>query len=351
MKKIDPDFEYIKSRKNLVNSDGSVNYGSFDKPLNLNFHDYKLKTFFGKEASKCKTRNALKKFNYYSIATKDYVLAVGFVKLYFFYSCFIYVFEKDKGIVYKDSADIIGSKKAKYIGDNYDFTIDWHTRNYKKLFKVNKSADGFIKIQFAFGEKIKGTATAKIPSKYERLMVCNPASLTRWTFTEKMYAIPVKEANVRLNGKLIIKPSDHPLLSSDWSAGFFRKETTWIWWAGQGKVDKHYIGFNFATFINDAMYPERAVWIDNKKYEIPHLLFDVDFADPYKGVKVFTKDGKINLTFKPIDVKTDIENRFNFIKSNFRQYVGYYNGTINVDGTTYNIKDMNGFFELHDSIW
>ena len=350
MKKTDPDFEYLPNRKNIVNKDGSVNYGSYNEPLNLNFQDFELRTFFGKKAGKRKTKNALKKFNYYSIASSKYTLAIGFVKLSIFYTCFVYIYEKNKGIIYNKSIDIIGSKKAVYYGDNYDFTIDYHSKKRNNLFKVNKSSDGFIKFEFSFDNKVKGYVVAKIPDNYERLIVCNPASLTNWTFTEKMYALHTEEADVSINNEKIITTDDHPLISSDWSAGYFKEQTTWIWWAGQGKVDNHLIGFNFATFINDAMYPERAVWVDSKKYEFPNILFEVDVNNPYKGVRVFTKDNSIDLKFTPVDVKEDIKNRI-IVLSNFRQFVGHYDGHIRSNKITYTIKDMNGFFELHDSKW
>ena len=350
MKKVDPDFEYIKTRKNLINEDGSVTYGSFNEPLNLNFQDFKLKTFFGKNASKRKAKNTLKKFNYYSIATEKFILAVGFVKIKMFYNCFIYIYKRDKGIIYNKSIDILGPKKAIYFGDNYDFTIDYHSLKRKNVFKVNKSSDGFIKFEFKFDNKVKGHVVAKIPKDYERLIVCNPASLTNFTFTEKMYAIPAEEADISINDHKIITTDDHPLISSDWSAGYFKKQTTWIWWAGQGKVGNHFIGFNFATFINDAMYPERAVWVDNKKYEFSNILFEVNVNEPFKGARLFTKDDSINLKFTPVDVKTDIKNRI-IILTNFKQFVGHYDGYIKIKNVKYTIKNMNGFFELHDSKW
>ena len=62
--KKEKDYLFFEGRKNLVNHDGTVNFGSYNEPLNLNFHDYKLKSLFDKKMCKFRSNNVLKKFTY-----------------------------------------------------------------------------------------------------------------------------------------------------------------------------------------------------------------------------------------------------------------------------------------------
>ena len=79
--------------------------------------------------------------------------------------------------------------------------------------------------------------------------------------------------------------------------------------------------------------------------------FDIDFEDPHRKMHIYSDDDVVNLTFSIGDVRKDVANRFNLIKTNFRQFVGCYNGYFKIKDKKYEIKNLNGLFELHDSIW
>lgn len=110
--------------KKIVNPDNTVNFGTYNERVDLNFEDYRTCTFFNKLKSKSETLKALKKFNYYSFVSQNYVISVGFVNLGSIYNCFAYVYARSRGIIYNQQFDILGKEKVKYQGDNYEFVID-----------------------------------------------------------------------------------------------------------------------------------------------------------------------------------------------------------------------------------
>lgn len=342
----------IKSVKRIkiVNKDNTVNYGNYNGPVTLNFEDYRVVSFFNKLKSWRKSKKAIKKFNYYSFINDKYVIAVGFIRLNIVSDFFVYVHEVGKGTIYQDAIDIFKSIGVTYEGDNYDFKINWKNRH--SFIKIDKTSQGTLSVDLCFKKELRLTAKVKIPDDYERLIVCNPADFAKWTFTEKMYCLVTDNIHATLKDRILFDKNSKVMVSSDWSAGFYRHETNWLWSAANGIINRDLVGFNFAVMINDAFYPENAIWVNAKKILIPRILFDVNFTDPeHHPIRVYTEDGMVDLKFVICGLKSDVANRFNIVKTNFHQYVGKYSGTIKVKDKTYPIKDLIGFFEIHKSIW
>ena len=327
-----------------------VAFGSYNEPLELNFDDYRLVSFFGKKYSKNKTLRNLKKFNYYSFVDHDKVVSIGIVKLGFINNIFAYVHTRKDGIIFDEQINILGTKKVTYFGDNYNFKVDYVSK--KTQIHVNKNRDGLIDININFKNQFKCIAKIQIPKEYERAIVCNPADFTKWTFTEKMTGLVTKEHSITLNGKPVFKPNSEIICNSDWSAGFFKRKTNWIWASCATKINKDLIGFNLTVFINDAQYPESTVWINNKKHIISRVIFDANYLDhDASEIRIYTEDGMIDLNYKIAGAKTDIRNRLNIVKTNFHQYIGSFNGTIKLNNKVYKIVDALGCFEFNKTIW
>lgn len=335
--------------KKIVNPDNTVNYGCYNESVILNFEDYRVVSFFNHLKSWKKSKKAIKKFNYYTFIDDHYVIALGFVNLNFVSNLFVYVHKVNHGTIFKDQIDIMLSRKVTYEGDNYNCKIAWKNRDSSiSIIKYPES----IQIDFSFKNQLTLNASVSIPKNYERLIVCNPADFAKWTFTEKMYCLQTNQISAKLNNEVLFDEHSKVMVSSDWSAGFFRRETNWLWSAANGVVNHDAIGFNFAVMINDAFYPENAIWINHQRIIIPRILFDVNFMDPeHHPIRVYTLDRSIDLTFTICGLKSDVANRFGIVKTNFNQYVGKYSGTIKINQKTYQIHDLIGFFEIHKSIW
>ena len=337
-------------RKIVDNETNRVAFGSYNEPLELNFEDYRLVSFFNKKYSKSKTLKNLKKFNYYSFVNHDKVVSIGIVKLGFINNIFAYVHTREEGIIFNEQINPLGVNKVIYLGDNYNFKVDYVSKNTQIY--INKTGDGLIDININFKNQFKCLAKIQIPKDYERAIVCNPADFTKWTFTEKMTGLITKEHSITLNGKHVFEPNSEIICNSDWSAGFFKRKTNWIWSSCATKSDKDLIGFNLTVFINDAQYPESTIWINNKKYIVPRVIFDVNYLNANASkIRIYTEDGMIDLNYKILGLKTDIRNRLNIVKTNFHQYIGSYNGTIKVNNKIYKIVDALGCFEFNKTVW
>ena len=327
-----------------------VAFGSYNEPIELNFEDYRLVNFFGKKLSQGKTLRNLKKFNYYSFVNHDKVVSIGIVKLGFINNISAYVHTWKDGIIFDEQINPLGTNKVIYQGDNYNFKVEYVSK--KTQVYINKTSNGLIDININFKNKFKCSAKVQIPKGYERAIVCNPADFTKWTFTEKMAGLITKEHSITLNGKPVFEPNSEIICNSDWSAGFFKTKTNWIWASAAAKSGKDLIGFNLTVFINDAQYPESTVWINNKKYIISRVIFDANFLDAKASkIHIYTEDGMLDLNYEIAGTKTDIRNRLNIVKTNFHQYVGSYSGTIKVDNKVYKINDALGCFEFNKTVW
>lgn len=75
-------------------------------------------------------------------------------------------------------------------------------------------------------------------------------------------------------------------------------------------------------FINDAQYPKSTIWINNKKYIVPRVIFDVNYLNANASqIRIYTEDGMIDLNYKILGLKTDIRNCLKIVKTNFHQYI------------------------------
>lgn len=339
-----------KMLKKIVNENNSVNFGSYSEQLELNFQDYQLPNFFNKLKSKKKTIKQLKKFSFLAISSDKYLIGIALVKTHLAGNIFVYAYEKDKGMIFEDSFNVFGKNALTYSGDNFNCEIKYQRKN--KQVHTTKKQNGEITLNFNFENKLICNAVAIIPKDYQRLIVANPADFSYWTFTEKMQAIPLQSIQVKLDNQIIIDEASNSMMASDWSAGFFHPETNWLWAACGGKIGNDKIGFNFAIFNNDALYPEKCVWINNKKYVFDRILFDVNYLNPQsQPIHIYDNDKTVDLYFTIDAVEPQVKNYFNAIKMNFKQYVGFFNGTIKVDGKTYKLNNLIGLFEVHKSVW
>ena len=140
-------------RKIVDKETNRVAFGSYNEPLELNFEDYRLVSFFNKKYSKSKTLKNLKKFNYYSFVNHDKVVSIGIVKLGFINNIFAYVHTREEGIIFNEQINPLGVNKVIYLGDNYNFKVDYVSKNTQIY--INKTGDGLIDMNINFKNQFK----------------------------------------------------------------------------------------------------------------------------------------------------------------------------------------------------
>ena len=115
----------------------------------------------------------------------------------------------------------------------------------------------------------------------------------------------------------------------DWSAGYFNRNTNWLWSALAGFLeDGTPVGANFAALVNESFYPENAFWIGGERTRLPRVIFQYDPEDPAKGDwRIYTEDGTVDLRFHPLGERSE-KTWMPFVKVNFRQFMGDYTGKL-----------------------
>ncbi|MEG3696790.1 DUF2804 family protein, partial [Vibrio coralliirubri] len=86
-----------------------------------------------------------------------------------------------------------------------------------------------------------------------------------------------------------------------------------------------------------------------------HLLTPVQFAfsrqDTNLPWQITSQDGRINLTFTPLNNRSEKLNLW-LLKSNFRQFVGHFSGSIeDNNGMTHQLDGVLGLTEDHFARW
>lgn len=91
--------------------------------------------------------------------------------------------------------------------------------------------------------------------------------------------------------------------------------------------------------------------IDGERVLMPAVMFDFDRHNPDSAWHIYDTSGQIDLTFTPKNVRKERLNLW-LLKSNFRQFVGRFKGTISLsDARLIELDDVMGLTEDHFAKW
>jgi len=142
----------------------------------------------------------------------------------------------------------------------------------------------------------------------------------------------------------------------DWGRGVWTYKNTWFWSSLSAVSNKKEVGFNLGYGFGDtSKASENMLFYEGKAYKLEDVAFNipVDEKGKYLFMEPWTftsKDGSINLTFKPLLDRCDNTDVL-VIKSLQHQVFGIFNGEINVDGIKAEIKDSVSFAEVVTNWW
>jgi len=179
------------------------------------------------------------------------------------------------------------------------------------------------------------------------LALCNATGYSGWTYTEKNNAL-------RVSGSLLSDGQPLELTKArggiDFSAGFMRRETSWRWSSINTLLDGVPFGLNLAAGVNETGLCENALWYDGQIQHLSPARFEFDRGQntPWR---VTTLCGEIDLTFE-VDFCRQEKLQLGILASNFRQYVGHYSGTLQLnDGRVLQLQHCLGLAEDHYAKW
>ena len=138
----------------------------------------------------------------------------------------------------------------------------------------------------------------------------------------------------------------------DWTHGVYPRQTQWNWACGAGTTDQNLeLGFNFSRGVYEYGQLENTVWIDGAPFATPEIQFDYHPKQPQLPWKIYTRDGRVNLTFTPEGIRQKRENLL-LVQSAFIQPCGSFQGQIqSPDGQVHRLNATAGVTEEHFARW
>ena len=277
----------------LINGKGQIVPGVLDEPVKeINYLDYDLRTVMDRPRSRLARRWRFNQFQFVSAMGPGWVFGLAVVDLKLLGSGFFYLYDFETGQMMEQSflQPLARQTRIEPLPEEGVATFSKGEVDVR----IAPTADGRTIAVSAPGD-IRIELTLKEDRDPLRL-VC-PAGYNGWVFTRKSAGLPV-EGEVRWDHR-IWRCDEETRGTIDWSCGFMRRETAWNWACLAGQLP----------------------------------------------------DGRIDLHFVPAGVRKEKLNAW-VLASNFRQYVGTFNGTVTDEaGGKIEVKGLRGLMEDHFARW
>ena len=334
--------------ESLILPSGKVLFGHFDGPVrSLGLENFNYSNVMDKPASAMANHFHFKQFQFVSIVTPRFVIGVAIADIRYVGSAFCYLYDIKAN-------SLVETSWLKPLGMGYQMSASPCSGKAKI-----SNRKGSITFNLIDGLWQLVLNTPQITAELELhphalslpMAMCNPTGYSGWTYTQK-------HNGLKLKGSLVVnaepQPLNHALAGYDYSAGYMRRETSWRWASINANVDNKVIGLNLAAGVNETGCNENVVWIDGARHLLGPIHFE--FSRHTKKVndsvwRIYSDDGRVELNFNPRNCRQEKLNLW-LIKSNFRQFIGYFDGfIIDSDGVKHRLKQVLGLTEDHFARW
>ncbi|KJY93242.1 hypothetical protein TW84_04655 [Vibrio neptunius] len=327
----------------LIQSNGKPCFGHFDGvPKQLGIQHFAYCNNMDRKVGRLKKYFHYKQFQFVSIMTPRYVIGLAIADIRYVGSAFCYVYDVQTDTLveqswlrplnidkqmspspYQGSSHIAAKKLAFEIA-----YPNWQVKASTDLLQLDVSLQP--------------------PSSSLPLSLCTPTGYNGWTYTKKHNALAVK-GNITVGGNQI--DTSLALGGYDFSAGYMRRETSWRWASINGFSDKSKLGLNLAAGVNETGSHENALWVDEVRHLLGAVHFHFDRQANQKKWRIFSDDGRVDLTFTPLNNRSEKLNLW-VLQSNFRQFIGHFSGVIKDDnGVHHTVEQQLGLTEDHFARW
>lgn len=293
-------------------------------------------------ASSWRKRFDYKQFQFVSIVTEKHIIGVAIADIRYLASGFCYVFDTE-------THELVEQQWLKPLNMGYQTqSSSWNSQAYLANDDIQfKIENGLWHIQLST-DLIQANLRLKPESESLPLMLCTPTAYSGWTYTQKHNALAVQ-------GEMSVKGQPQDLTNAvagyDFSAGYMRRETSWRWASINHYSEDKRIGLNFAAGVNETGHCENVIWIDGERHLMPPVQFEFSRLHQEASWRITSQDKRIDLIFKPKNQRSEKKN-FWFLKSNFRQFVGYFSGyLIDGNGIKHELEEVMGLTEDHYAKW
>lgn len=326
----------------LIDHHGKLQQGLFDASVaNLNVAAFRLHSVMDKPVSRLAQHFAYKQFQFVCISGPDWLLAVAIADVRYVCSGFAYLYQKDQPV--REFALLAPLGLGCQISNSAQQGMA-RMGTGQKQWQINCQAQHWTLRCQAAG------LLADVTLHFDRqppLALAAPTGYNGWTYTEKNNAL-------RVSGHLSIDGQPLDLQQAragiDFSAGFMRRETSWRWSSINTQLDGVPFGLNLAAGVNETGLCENALWYQGQIQHVSPSRFDFDRGQTTPW-RVTTLCGEVDLTFSA-DFCRQEKLQLGILASNFRQYVGYYSGSVRLaNGRILQLDRCPGLAEDHYAKW
>jgi hypothetical protein len=335
----------------LIAANGQPSFGIFDQSVaDLNWPHLRHLNVMDQPRSYRAAQADFRQFQFVAIQGADWILGVAIAKVRYVNTAFAYLYQRQQPCKVEEwlHPGSVGCalSPSPTLGCS---RFGWRAAKIQ----LDLTSDG-LRMQLNTAQ-----LQADIDIKRENqapIALCNPTGYQGLTYTEKNLALPV-------SGQLVDKTRQQAfdltkaLGGYDYSAGFMRRETSWRWACLQGvTADGRRLAINLAAGVNETGLTENALWLDGER----HLLSPAQFrfqrasASTTPGSvtwQLTTLAGELELEFQSEFCRSERKN-FAVLASNFRQYVGIYQGRLRLaSGEWVAIAPQLGLAEDHYAKW
>jgi hypothetical protein len=266
---------------------------------------------------------------------------------YLSYFAISYIDLKNKDSNYIETKKLYRANKHNLPLNNKDYSIGWANKKLRIAF--SKRA---LKKRLLIGApnlEIASIAQKGLIGDFSLFQDPLTESFNLATcFSKKKssFSLSGKIMPLKVSGLLTLGSQEHTLDPKTtralmyWQRGRWRYKDSIYWAASTGFVQDEELSFSFGEGLGNKEYATENYFTYNNKI---YKLENVDFI---KGDNWTIKDNqeKVSLSFSPIVEQTIYKNLL-ITKSDQNQLYGYFNGTIEVDSKTIEVKDFIGFID------
>lgn len=333
----------IPAPNNLIKSNGLPLFGHFDgapKVIDLEKFDYR--NTMGGQANAWQRYFHYKQFQFVSIVTQTHIIGVAIADIRYLSSAFCYVFDI-KNNALEECTWLRPLNLDKQVTAS-PFEGTSHIANESIRFAIQQQH-----WRVKLNTKLVNADISLISAKASLPMaMCSPTGYSGWTYTQKHNALQVV-GKLEINGTQV--ELEQAFAGYDFSAGYMRRETSWRWASINAQVNGITVGLNLAAGVNETGSCENVLWVDGSRHLLSPVHFDFSRSNIDQPWKIYSDDDDISLYFTPLNKRSETLNLW-LLKSNFRQFIGYFSGSIkDNNGTIHILDNVLGLTEDHFARW
>ncbi len=338
--------------RSLCNERGEVCFGSFEEAIEeVDYWRCRLMDEFDRSAGRWRRYFAFKQFEFLGGLSEEVVFGCALVNIRYAASAFVYAYWPARRVI-----------------EEFSFVrpLAWGM-------KMDQRPEDGIAEFAARGARIRlepGTRThsrrlvAELPARLHidaewdeadppttPLRLCTRAGAAGWVFARKTAGQRVR-GSLQTNLGYVDLERAGTLGHRDWSAGYMRRETHWLWGCLAGRaVGGQALGLNISCGVNETSFTENCFWVDGRRESLGLVHFAFERTNLMRPWEMSSTDGRCRLRFEPEACHRE-RMRLGFLGLNFYQIIGRYTGAlVESSGRTQLVDRQLGYAEWQYAKW